>query len=227
MKNKWIYRVGVTLDEINTYLKQNLKEGDIEDLLQKAQLNYKYISTEEALKEHIEETLDKPYKYYTSMRDEAPEIFSCSSLISYLYVFAGIWMPSLVIDKFFYFKPINKEELRFGDIVFSYNEDDHPLRQESVDYMPGQFKTDKKVNHLGMYLGENKIIQAAGLWHKGKVVIEDLNESPSFKNIVGYGRVVDDLYEKRFVIDIKDDRKDMRSKEGLLKEIANFWQIKK
>jgi len=227
MSNTWIYRVGLTVEEINKYLDANLSDEDIKNFLNQQLLKFKFLSIENALRGHIDETLGKPYKYYTSMRDEAPEIFSCSSLISYLYVFAGVWMPSLVIDKFFYFPQIDKKDLRFGDIVFSYNEDDHPLRTTSKDYLPNQLTTDKKVNHLGMYMGDGKILQASGNWYKGKVLIENLEESPSFKNIVSYGRVVPDLSEKKFVIEIPSDRIDMRSKEGLLIELKKLWQTNK
>jgi len=186
----WIYRVGLSQNEVD------------EESLKKLGFKYELVEVEAALRAHIDETVGKPYKYYTSMREDAPNFFSCSSLPSYLYTFAGVWMPSLVIEKYKFTKPIKKEELIFGDFVYSYNVDDKRVSP----------------NHMGMYLGDNKILQAAGMWYKGQVVIEDLNETPSFKTIVGYGRVAD-IKEKRFVVEIPDDRPDLRNKENLLKEI--------
>jgi hypothetical protein len=225
MNNEWIYRVGIALKEINDISGIELSEKELENLLDKSDMKYTRISVEEALLEHIDETLNKPYKFDTSMRVDAPNAFSCSSLISYLYVYAGIWMPSVVIDKFFYFEPIDKKDLRFGDVVFSYNPDAMPSRKTSVEYMPGQLSTEKLVNHMGMYLGEGKILQASGYWYKGKVLIENLDESPSFKKISGYGRVVKDLSERRFVIEISKDRPELRIKENLIKEITKLWQL--
>ena len=190
----WIWRVGLGQNEVS------------EEALKKSGFKYELVEVEEALRAHIDETLGKPYKFFTSMREDAPNSFSCSSLISYLYTFAGVWMPSLVIEKFSFTKPIAKEDLHFGDFVYSYNE--------------GEDK--KSPNHMGMYLGDGKVLQAAGHWYKGKVLIESLGKSPSFKTIVGYGRVVEDLKEKRFVVQIPDDRSDLRNKENLIKEIEKY-----
>lgn len=193
MREPWIYRVGLSQSEID------------EESLKKTGFKYELVEVESALRAHIDETLGKPYKYYTSMREDAPDFFSCSSLMSYLYTFAGVWMPSLVMEKFQYTKPISKEELIFGDFVYSYNVDDKRISP----------------NHMGMYLGEGRVLQSAGMWYLGKVVIENLSESPSFKTIVGYGRVAD-IKEKRFVVQIPDDRLNLRSKENLIKEIKTF-----
>jgi len=194
VKNKWIYRIGLSEDEVS------------EEALKKVGFYYKLVEIESALRDHIEETLGKPYKFHTSMREDAPDYFSCSSLPSYLYTFAGVWMPSLVIEKFFFTKPIKKEDLRFGDFVYSFNEAGN----------------DSSPNHMGVYLGDNKILQAAGNWYKGKVLIENLDESPSFKKVIGYGRVVNDLKERRYVVEIPDDRDDIRNKEALLSEIRKY-----
>ncbi len=189
--NSWIYRVGLSEKETN------------EEALNKSGLKYQHVEVESALRAHIEETLGKPYKFNTSMREDASDYFSCSSLLSYLYTFAGVWMPSLVIEKFSFTQPINKEELKFGDFVYSYNEGD-----------------DKKSpNHVGMYLDDGKIIQASGKWYKGLVLIENLDESPSFKNIVGYGRVAN-IKEKRFVVEIPENRIDLKQKDNLIKELS-------
>jgi cell wall-associated NlpC family hydrolase len=206
--SEWIYRVGLSLDEAS------------EELLKKAGLKYELVEVESALRTHIPETLGKQYKFHTSMRSDAPNFFSCSSLISYLYMFAGVWLPSLSIDKYFYTKRIEKSDLRFGDLVFAFNPDDSGEeghhRTTSVEYMPGKLHVDEPINHMGMYLGEGKILYASGLWYKGQVIEEDLDSSPSFRNIRGYGRVVEDLHEKRFVIEIPADRPDLRTREVLI-----------
>ncbi len=190
--SEWIYRVGLAQSEVS------------EEALKNSGLKYQLLEIEDTIRAHIDETLDKPYKYYTSMRDDAPHFFSCSSLPSYIYVFAGVYMPSRVIEKFAFTKPVSREELRFGDFVYSFNEID---------------EDKKSPNHMGIYMGNGNILQAAGYWYKGGVLIENLDESPSFKNIVGYGRVVDDLKEKRYVVEIPNDRIDLRNKEHLLKYI--------
>lgn len=188
----WVYRVGLGMDEVS------------EDALKKSGFTYQLVEVEEALREHIAETIGKPYKLQTSMREDAPEFFSCSSLISYLYLFAGVWMPSLTWEKFEYFKKISKEDLRFGDLVYSHH---------------GRLP-EKSVDHIGMYLGDGRVLHALGTADANKVIIESLEQSVTFKNPVGYTRVVDDLKEKRYVVEIPENRPDLRSGEALLKELA-------
>lgn len=189
----WTYRVGLSKDEVS------------KEVLDKSGLKYEEVEVESALREHIPETLNKPYKFYTSMREDAPNCFSCSSLVSYLYLFAGVWMPSLAKEKFAYAKPISREELRFGDLVFSHTD---PERESP--------------SHVGMYLGDGKILQAAGISYKGMVLIEDLDTSPSFQKIVGFGRLVDDLKERRYVVTIPDDMPGIRNKEALLEYLKQY-----
>lgn len=204
----WIYRVGLSQDEVT------------QAELDTSGLTYELVEVEAALRAHIPETLGKAYKFNTSMREDAPDFFSCSSLVSYLYLFAGVWMPSLSIDKYFYTKRITKEDLSFGDLLFSFNPDDSGEaghhRTTSVEYMPGELHVEEPINHMGMYLGDGKILYAAGKWHKGMVIEEDLSTSPSFQTIRGYGRVVDDLHEHRYVVEIPADRPDLRKKENLI-----------
>lgn len=190
MSQPWVYRVGLSEKDVS------------EEALKKSGLKYELVEVESALRSHIDETLGKPYKFYTSMREDAPDFFSCSSLISYLYVFAGISMPSLVIDKFnFFTKPIERGDLQFGDLVFSTSQ-------------------GKPASHMGMYMSGDQVLHASGMDDKGKVVVEAITEAPLFKEIVGYRRVVDDLKEKRFVVEIPDDRQDLRTKDNLIKELS-------
>ncbi len=190
----WIYRVGLGKGEVS------------ENVLKNSGLQYQEVEIESALREHIPETIDKPYKLETSMREDAPNFFSCSTLISYLYIFAGIWLPSLSWEKYEYVKKIDKEDLRFGDLIFAHH---------------GRLN-DRPVDHVGMYLGEGKVLDAVGYWYKGKVYVGDVEGNPSFSKIIRYGRVVDDLKERRYVIEIPDDRPDLRDRRNLLEELKKL-----
>jgi len=184
----WIYRVGLGMDEAS------------EEKLKRLGFTYELVEVEEALRKHIPEILGKPYKLETSMREDAPNFFSCASLVSYLYLFAGVWLPSLSWEKYEYVRKINKEELRFGDLVFSTHDR----------------LTDKLIDHVGMYLGDGKILDASGYWYKGVVLIDDLDTSPAYIKNLSYGRVVDDLKERRYVVEIPEDKPELRKKENLI-----------
>ncbi len=189
----WVYLVGLGKKEVS------------EDALKKSGLKFEEVEVESALKARIPETLSKEYKFHTSMREDAPNFFSCSSLLSYLYTFAGVWMPSLAKEKWAFAKKVERNELRFGDFVFSQTD---PERE--------------RPSHVGMYMGDGKILHASGKSYKGMVVIEDLDSSMPFRDIVGYGRIVDDLKEHRYVVEIPKDRSDLRNSQNLINELGKY-----
>ncbi|MDB5194312.1 MAG: phenylalanyl-tRNA synthetase subunit beta, phenylalanyl-tRNA synthetase beta chain [Parcubacteria group bacterium] len=164
---------------------------------------------------------------------DAPEFFECSSLAAWAAVEAGYAIPRVSIDQFVFAKRIGKEDLLPGDMIFANTEEivhtegmyysqvlgkevhEEPIRYETLEYLPGT-KVPHGVDHVGIYIGDNKLIH--GTSKRGEVVEEDMNESPSFQNIVGYGRIVEEEAE-RFVVEIPDDRPDLRSKENLIEFI--------
>jgi len=84
--------------------------------------------------------------------------FDCSGLTTYVYNQNGIKLPRRAIAQSKIGKRISKKELRKGDLVF--------------------FDTSKRkrgyVNHVGIYIGDNKFIHASSAKHR--VVISSLNE---------------------------------------------------
>jgi phenylalanyl-tRNA synthetase beta chain len=150
------------------------------------------------------------------MREDAPDAFSCSSLVSYLY--KGIWMPSLSIDKYVYSQKINKEELRFGDLIFESSGKGN-IRFESVEFLR-ETKVKDGIDHVGIYLGNGNVVHSTKA--KGKVVVETVDEFSENCTIVGYGRIVDDLQEDRYVVNVPAERLDIRIKEDLAEEIGRI-----
>ncbi|MEK7669083.1 MAG: NlpC/P60 family protein [Patescibacteria group bacterium] len=195
------YKIGFSLDEFEK-VKNSLVEHGFE---------YKKVIVGEVLRETIPLCINAVYKNPSSMRIDAPNAFSCSSLISYLYTQAGIWMPSLSIDKYVFGTPISREDLKFGDLVFS-NTGIGKIRTETVEYLPGT-KVPEGVDHVALYLGNSEILHATKKY--GKVIIENLD---NFSNIVGFRRVTN-IDEKRFVVIVPESRGDLRKKENLIKEI--------
>jgi hypothetical protein len=194
------YKIGFSIDEFEK----------IKNLLYKHGFEYKKVIVGEILKETIPFCLNAVYKNPSSMRFDAPNAFSCSSLISYLYTQAGVWMPSLSIDKYVFGTPITKEELKFGDLVFS-NTGIGKIRFETVEYLPGT-KVPEGVDHVGMYMGDGNILHASS--STGKVHIEKVEESEMFKNIVGYRRMAD-IEEERYVVKVNEKI----SKEDFIKNL--------
>jgi cell wall-associated NlpC family hydrolase len=188
-KESWQYLIGVTVDEVNALLGTTMKEKDVRTVLSRLGYSYQTFVPETALQLRIREVLGKEYKNPSSMRVDAPHAFSCSSLVSYLFAHAGVWMPSISVDKYVYARPITKEELCFGDLIFS-NTGGGKIHYETVEFMPGS-SVPEGVDHVGMYLGDGEVLHATKA--KGKVVREPLAESAQFSHIVGYRRVLEDV----------------------------------
>jgi hypothetical protein len=213
------YKIGFSLKDFNQISGQDFENHEIEILLSKKGFNFKKARVAEALRETIPLCLNAIYKNPSSMRLDAPGAFSCSSLISYLYTEAGVWMPSLSIDKYVFGALILKTDLKFGDLVFS-NTGVGMVRTETVEYKPGT-KVPEGVDHVGMYLGENKIIHATKKY--GKVVIETFDDFCNTSKIVGFRRVAD-INEERYVIFVPAGRDDLRKKEDLIKDLGDIFE---
>lgn len=216
-----MYRIGLKQSEVG------------ENKLREHGLSYTGVEPRKKILDSVRSAVGKPYKRGASVLKDAPDCFECSSLVAWAAVEAGYSIPRVSIDQFVFSKRISKEDLLPGDLVFTNTEEivhtegsyfsqvlgkevkEEPIRYETLEYMPGT-PVPHGVDHVGIYMGNNKIIHSTS--SKNAVVEEDLDTSRSFQKIVGYGRIVDSE-EPRFVIEIPDNRPDLRVKENLLKEI--------
>lgn len=210
------YHVGISLHEVNSILGAVYTSELVEKTLKQLSFLYEKIIPEVYMKELHPTLVGSTYKNPSSMRYDAPESFSCSSLISYLY--KGVWMPSLSIDKYVFSKKITKDELGYGDLLFT-NSGEGTIRFESVAFLRGT-KVPEGIDHVGMYIGDNTVIHATK--GTGTVVTETLEAFSTNRSIVGYGRVVEDLKEERYVVTVPPERLDIRIKEDLAEEIGRI-----
>jgi len=88
-----------------------------------------------------------------------PRTFDCSGFTSYVYKKTGVRIPRRAIQQSKYGKLVKRKSLKPGDLIF--------------------FDTSKErkgyVNHVGIYLGNNKFIHASSA--KKKVVVTSLNKA--------------------------------------------------
>ncbi|MCF7843746.1 C40 family peptidase [Candidatus Gracilibacteria bacterium] len=215
------YHVGISCRELNDILGTKYTAEDISKTLKQMSLPFEIIIPEKYIKETYETLVGAVYKNPSSMRRDAPRAFSCSSLISYLY--KGIWMPSISIDKYVFSKKITKEELSFGDLIFT-NSGEGKIRHESEEFLRGT-KVKDGIDHVGMYCGNNEVIHSTKV--HGVVTIESLDNFAKGRAVVGYGRVTDYLNEERFVVRVPSVRLDIRIKENLAEEIGRILGYEK
>ena len=102
---------------------------------------------------------------------QGKNVFDCSGLTQYVYKKQGINIPRRAIWQSKFGKRVSRKNLQKGDLVF--------------------FDTSKKrkgyVNHVGIYIGDNKFIHASSA--KKKVIITSLNKQFYSKRFTGGRRV--------------------------------------
>jgi cell wall-associated NlpC family hydrolase len=92
--------------------------------------------------------------------------FDCSGLAQYAYGQSGVGLPRVAADQFKVGQPVDRASLQPGDLVFF---------QDSTGY----------IHHVGMYLGDDKFIQAP---HTGDVVKISSLDDPYYAGQFAGGR---------------------------------------
>lgn len=128
--------------------------------------------------------LGKPYKFGAKYY-EAPKTFDCSSFIQYLYSMIGIKLPRTALDQASVGKNIElrKKNLQVGDLLFFKGGWGH--------YNP---EFPMGVGHVGMYVGNGKVINARSRevngTEKGSVIEESAEDFLNRKDFVAVKRII-------------------------------------
>jgi len=217
------YKVGVSLDEINKMLGTQITNSEVGDIWNRFGFEYEEVKPLDKIKEIIDsvDLLGKKYESGASVTYDAPMIFDCSSLTAWIFKEAGIAIPRISVDQFVFSERIKKDDLNFGDLVFSNTglAIKTGIFKKSVEFLPGT-KVESGVDHLGTYVGNGKVLHTSS--QTGKVVVEELSDASMFKNIVGYGRIAK-MDKERYVVTIPGERLDLRIKEDLIEEVGRVY----
>jgi cell wall-associated NlpC family hydrolase len=194
MNNTPIYRVGLGENEVSR------------EALEKSGLKFSIVQPREKIISLAESFLGVPYKFGSSVLRDSPNSFDCSSFTAYLYVEAGFAIPRICNDQYRFGQEVSEAEAKPGDLVF--------FKSNRTDIGP------EVIGHNGLYIGNGEMIHAGGVsMGYGKVVKERITESKYYPTgFKGYWRLIPDEAE-RFVVQIPEDRIDLRNKENLIKEI--------
>ncbi|MCW9054594.1 MAG: phenylalanine--tRNA ligase beta subunit-related protein [Candidatus Pacebacteria bacterium] len=231
------YITGVSLEEINSLLGTSVKEQDVEQILDRFGFVFERVSPIDRVLEEARKHEGVSYKYGASIRFDAPKAFDCSSFVSYVFSRAGVGVPRIAIDQYVCGEEVAEDDLKPGDVVFSIGKDTEAresfkrvadgaevtvqaVKYQTIEYMPGTAVVSG-VSHCGIYLGDGKVIHAAGKSSDNQVVVNDIAHDVNFANIVGYRRMVDTA--PRFVVAVPFERLDLRIKEDLIEEIGRVY----
>lgn len=216
-----LYKLGFSLSEVQGLIGIDISYNEVEDILVRRGYEFKFIEPSDLLVKLSPKFIGVPYKLGASILRDAPRFFDCSSLVSYLYAQVGISIPRMTVDQLVFGENISKDDLDPGDLVFS-NSGVGKIHKESIEFMPGvQFP--EGVDHVGIYMGDGIVIHTSR--PAGVVVEENLNDSSSFDNPVGYRRFPA-LQETRYVISVPAERLDLRLKEDFIEEIGRVYGYK-
>lgn len=228
------YKVGASRKEINGLLGLSLTEKDLLVIFDKLKkysgFAWETIKPINKILEIAPKYIGTPYKYGSSITFDAPKFFDCSGFIAFIYSEAGIAIPRVSIDQYFFGDEVTEDDLRPGDLIFAVGtaKDHAKTHKETVEFLPGT-KFEKGINHVGLYLGDGDVIHANG--GSNDVSIEQYKQSKSFKNICGFRRILRDS-ESRFVVMVPPERLDLVSqvgfykggnKEDLIEEVARVY----
>lgn len=84
-----------------------------------------------------ESRIGAPYRYGGA----GPDAFDCSGLVAYAYAQAGVALPRTAAEQFAVVRPVNRTDLRPGDLVF--------------------FRVNgKSIGHVGIYAGDQQFVDA-------------------------------------------------------------------
>lgn len=121
----------------------------------------------ELLAKKIESTgrtkLGSPYVFGAS----GPTVFDCSGYTMWVYSRYGIHLPHSAASQYSMCQKISSSEARKGDLVFFAN-----------TYKPG-------ISHVGIYLGNGKLLEASG-----RCVKESELSGSRAKSFYGFGRIL-------------------------------------
>jgi cell wall-associated NlpC family hydrolase len=105
---------------------------------------------------------------------EKTKRFDCSTYTQYVYRKEGVQLPRVAREQANRGNVVSRKSLRKGDLLFFY--------------VPGRFKSNKVVGHVGIYMGGNRMIHAINKPKDG-VQITEINK-PYWKESFMFGKRV-------------------------------------
>lgn len=210
------FKIGFGLEELRGFLGAEISSGEVEHILNKLRaysgFEWQKVQPRERFLEIAPKYEGVEYKSPCRITYDAPNYFDCSSLTAFLASEVGIQIPRISVDQYVFGEPIEKSDLRAGDLVFVNNGEEkfQKIWWETKEYLP-KTPVPEGINHVGIFLGEDKIMHATrGV---GRVVVESFSGNPAFEKTVGYRRILGDKGE-RYVVEAPLERLDLRSPRG-------------
>ncbi len=119
-------------------------------------------STGAQIARHALATLGTPYRW----GGESMQGFDCSGLVQFAYGKAGIAVPRTAAEQRKHARPVTRDDLQPGDLVF--------------------FRIDRKIAHVGIYVEDGRFVHAPAT---GREVSMERLDTPFYRSrLAGIGR---------------------------------------
>jgi len=148
-----------TLNELIEYENSNSDEIVSGDAIVEMEDGWSELTKEDEIIETAKNFIGTKYVWAAN----GPDCFDCSGFTKYVFQENGITLPRY-----------SGHQAKVG-IKVSYNE----LQKGDLVFFDTEHKFRGKVNHVGIYIGDNKFIHASSA--KKKVVITSFNEKPFYR----------------------------------------------
>ncbi|HET8575050.1 MAG TPA: phenylalanine--tRNA ligase beta subunit-related protein [Candidatus Paceibacterota bacterium] len=217
-------KISVNPSRVSDILGVEISEDVLEETLHRLEFPYEKTNV-------IQKMLDLAPKYagtkYAYGADQStgktePKSFDSSSLIQFLFAEAGMLVPRLAVDQYFFGEEVAFADMLPGDVVFS-NAAEEQIYFKSVHFLPGK-ELPEGVDHAGLYLGEGNILHTSR--EQQKAVIEKMKESKQFKKVVGVRRMADP-HKERWLVSVPEHRLDLERPEDIVEEIGRIYGYEK
>lgn len=154
----WTQHIGLRLRKAERVLGMKIDEKQVINGLKRLGFEVEHFSLTKEVTRH----LGRPYIWGANFKQHGVEAFDCSYLTSYIYSLIGKRIGETAYAQFQSGVMVEEANLKPGDLVFrSGHWTDKKLQKERSD-----------IGHVGIYMGQNKVIHAAqyeyknGGWHK-------------------------------------------------------------
>lgn len=206
---------------INRILGSNITPQEMQSLFRRLYISFETIDIRERIVSLASEVEGVLYRYGFYPKSLTPEAFDSASLTHYIFSECGVKFPKKIIDQFVFTHEISSKDLCAGDLIFS-NAGEEEGAYESIEWFP-KTKVSGGVDHCGIYLGNGNILHTSR--EIGKVVVEPLEKSRQFKNIVGRRRFFEED-APRWLVTPPDTRPDLVYPEDIAEEIGRVYGYK-
>ncbi len=143
----WTRHVGLRLRRAERVLGMEIDQKTAIEGLRRVGFEVEHFS----LSAKVKQQLGKPYVYGASFKKNGADAFDCSYLTSYIYSLIGKRIGETSYEQYKNGQVVSEDELKAGDLLFiSGHWTSKSLQKERHD-----------IGHVGIYMGQNKVIHAA------------------------------------------------------------------